>query len=136
MLAFHSRNFAAVALIIFVATILFCTWSVNAMTMDEPMNDCATQRSQIAMCGVSPQSHLLAWQNFLPVTPQKVLDFLLASLLLAAGFFVGRNWLHAPPLIGQYLRTKTRAELSIVDPIHHALSRGIIQPQIYGLAIV
>lgn len=135
MLAFHSRNFATVALIAFVATILFCTWSVNAMTMDEPTNDCATQQGQIAICGTNPQGHLLARQNFLPIMPQKVLDFLLASLLLAVGFFVGRSWLHAPPLVGQYLRTKTRVELSIVDPIRRALSRGIIQPKIYELAI-
>lgn len=133
--AFHSRNFAGVALIAFVATILFCTWSVNVMAMDEPMNDCATQQSQIALCGGSPQSHLLAWQNFLPVTPQKVIDFLLATLLLAIGFFVSRNWLHAPPLVAQHLRAKIQEGLYIVDPIRRALSQGIIQPKIYELAI-
>lgn len=132
---FHSRNFAGVTLIAFSATILFCTWSVNAMAMDEPMNDCATQQSQIALCGSSPQSHLLAWQNFLPVTSQKVIDFLLATLLLAIGFFVSRNWLYAPHLVAQHLRAKVQEKLYIVDPIRRVLSRGIIQPKIYELAI-
>jgi hypothetical protein len=129
-----ARNFTTVILIALVSAVLFCTWSVSAMSMDEPMNDCATQQSQLALCNASPQRHL-TWQNFLPVTPQKVLDFLLASLLLAVGFFVSRSWLHAPPLVGQYFRTKIQGGLSIIDPIRRALARGIIQPQIYELAI-
>lgn len=105
------------------------------MAMDGLMNDCATQQSQVALCNKNPQGHLLAWQNFLPVTPQKVLTFLLSALLLAVGFSVSRRWLDSPPLVAQYLHTIVREGLSIIDPIRHALSRGIIQPQIYELAI-
>jgi hypothetical protein len=104
------------------------------MNMDEPMNDCVSQQGEIALCGANPTGHLV-WQNFLHVTPQKVLDVLLADLLLAISFLVSRSWLSAPPLASQRLRTKIKEGLFIVDPICHALSRGIIQPQIYELAI-
>lgn len=135
MLASCSRDFATLALVAFVAATLFCAWSVSAMAMEEPMNDCASQRAEIALCGAGPQGHPLNWQNFLPETPQKGLDLIMASLLFAAGFFVSRSSLHAPPLIEQYIRSRFREGLFIIDPIRRALARGIIQPQIYELAI-
>lgn len=134
MFASSTRNFAFVLLIAFVATFLFCTWGISAMAMDEPMNDCATQQSPTVLCNASPQGHLLAWQNFLPVSPQNVLT-LLATFLLAVAFLVSQRQLDSPPLVAQYIRTTALGGLSIVDPIRRALARGIIQPQIYELAI-
>lgn len=132
----NARNFAGITILIaFVATILLCAWSAGAVTIEEPMNDCATQQNPIALCGASPMGHLLIWQNFLHVTPQKMFDILLAKLLLAVGFFASRGLLHAPHFVTQYLRAKIREGLSIVDPIRRALSRGIIQPQMYELVI-
>lgn len=135
MFVLSIRNSAVIPLIAFVATFLFCTWSINAMAMDEPINDCAMQQSRVALCNANPQGHLLAWQNFLPVFPQNTLNFLLSALLLAVGFLVSRKWLDSPPSITQYLRTIIREGISIIDPIRRALSRGIIQPKIYELAI-
>lgn len=134
MSAPNTRNFGVFILIAF-ATTLFCTWSINTMAMDEPMNDCATQQSQVALCNASSQGHLLAWQNFLPVSPQQTLNFLLLALLLAVGSFVSCKWLDSPPFVAQYLHTTIQEGLSIINPIRRALSRGIIQPQIYELAI-
>jgi len=135
MFASYARNFAALILVAFVAVILFCTWGVSAMSMDKPMSDYMSQQGEMALCGVSPQGHALVWQNFLHVTPQKVFEILLAALLLVVSFFLGRTWLHAPPLVVQHLRTRIRQSLFIIDPIRRAFSRGIIQPQIYEIAI-
>lgn len=131
MFASHSRNFAVVALIAFVATVLFCTWSVSAMTMDEPMNDCATQQGPIAICSVNPQGHLSAWQNFLNVIPQKTFDLLLLALPLVFVLATYKNvWPRAPEAV-RNLVARTYATLEIIDPIKRALARGIIQAKIY-----
>lgn len=130
MFVSYERNFAITLLIAFVAAFLFCIWSVNAMAMDKPMNDCATQQGHVAFCNVGPQGHFLIWK-ILPATPQKALALLFLGLLFVIGFSIGRRWPDPPPIIRRYLNIIVRERISIVDPIRHALSRGIIQPHIY-----
>lgn len=104
-----------------------------SMSMGEPMDNCTSQQGQTALCIANPFGHSV-WQNFLHVKQQKLFGALFAVQLLGVGFFVGRGLSNSPPLL-QYLRIKINKSLSIVDAIRRALSSGIIQPQIYELAI-
>ena len=133
MFASRARDFAALGLAAFAAVILLCAWDISAMSsMGGPMSSCVPQQGEMALCGISPEGHTLIWQNFLYVAPQKMLEILLAALLCAAAsFFLGRMRLHAPSLVAQHMRTRMREGLFIINPIRRALSRGIIEPQIY-----
>jgi len=70
----HSRNFATLALLSFMAVAMFCLWTTTAMAADNEMSSmgsCMPYGTEAVLCSTNAENHISTWQNFLNVIPQK-----------------------------------------------------------------